>query len=158
LDTAHSALFYVLAAVAIAGAFVAALGRGRSVIPGLGALGVAASLLLADLSAGFAALVVFVLLLGGAAVAIAVPEKDDRASDRLHQAGALAAVIVFAALAYAAYRGSFHSPGYPGGSFDASALGRHLLAHDPLALLATAAAVLIGTGFGAASLVRRRDR
>lgn len=153
MDTAHSAVFYALAAVAVAAALFVALARGRvAASTALAVLALATGLLLVDLSAGFAALLVFIVLLGAAAATALAAEPTEAPASWSSQLGALAAVLGFGALAYAAYRGAFHSARYPGGSIDASALGRHLLAHDPLALLATAAAVLIGTGLGAASL------
>ena len=158
MDTGHSATFLALAAIAVAAALVAAVTRRRTLgAAALGALALATGLLLADLSAGFAALLVFLLLLGAAGATLAAPVEAEQPAARRDQAGALAAVLIFAALAYAAYRGAFHSARFPGGSFDAAALGRHLLAHDPLSLLAAGAAVLIGTGFGATNFLRGRS-
>lgn len=147
MDALHSTLFYVFAAVAVAGALLAALARSR----GLGALGlvlvaVGVALELADLSAGFAGLIVFVLLLGAGALALAAPATSEAPFRPADNLGALAAALVFGALAYASYRGLYHSTGYPGGTFNAAALGRLLAGRDALGLIAVAAAVLIGAG------------
>jgi hypothetical protein len=147
LDALNSTLFYVFAAVAVIGALVAALGRTRT----LGALGLllvalGVALELADLSAGFAGLVVLVLLLGAAALVLAAPAAAEAPFRRADNLGALAAALLFGALAYASYRGLYHWTGYPGGTFNAAALGRLLIGRDALGLIAVGAAALIGIG------------
>lgn len=145
MDALHSTVFYVFSAVAVAGALLAAIARSRALGFGgllLVALGVA--LVLADLSGGFAGLVVFILLAGSAALTAAVPIGAEAPLRRADNLGAIAAALVFAALAYASYRGVFHAAGYPGGTFNAAALGRLLIGRDGMALIAVAAAVLIG--------------
>lgn len=147
MDQLHSTLFYVFAAVAVLGALLAALARSR----GLGALGLllvalGVALELADLSAGFAGLIVFVLLLGAGALVLLTPAAAEASFRRADNLGALAAALLFAALAYASYRGLYHPAGYPGGTFNAAALGRLLAGRDALGLIAVAAAALIGIG------------
>lgn len=155
MDALHTALFYVFSALAVVGALAAALARSRELAAAgllLTALGV--GLLLADLSAGFAGLLVFVLLLGAAGLALTVPPQSEPALRRADNLGAVVAAVTFAALAYASYRGLYHSAGYPGGTFNAAALGRLLLGRDDLGLIAVAAAALIGTAY----LPARRPR
>lgn len=147
MDALHSTLFYLFAAVAVIGALLAALARSR----GLGALGLlllalGVALELADLSAGFAGLIVFVLLLAAAGLALSVPLALEAPLRRADNLGALAAALLFGALAYASYRGLYHSTAYPGGTFNAAALGRLLAGRDALGLIAVAAATLIGIG------------
>jgi hypothetical protein len=148
LDSLHSALFYVCAAIAVVGALLAALSRSRQpAAAGLVLAALGAGLLMGDLSGGFAGLVVFVLLLGAAGATLSVEpgiEAPLRLADNL---GAVVAAVLFIALGYAAYRGVYHSTGYPGGTFNAAALGRLLLGRDALALIALAAGALIGASY-----------
>ncbi len=145
MDSPHSALFYAFAAPAIVGAVVAAWARSRE-MAGLGLLlvALAVALLLADLSAGFAGLLVFVLLAGASALSLAVPTTAEPPPRRAHNMGAVVAALLFAALAYAAYRGVYHPGEYPGGTFNSAALGRLLLGRDALALIAVGAAAFVG--------------
>lgn len=148
MDSLHSALFYAFAAVAVAGALLTAWSRSRELAAAgllLVVLGVA--LLLADLSGGFAGLVVFVLLLAAAAMTLGVPAQAEAPLRRADNLGAIVAALLFATLAYAAYRGLYHSAGHPGGTFNAAALGRLLIGRDALALIAAAAAALIAIAY-----------
>ena len=147
MDALHSTLFYVFAAVAVVGALLAALARSRGLgALGLGLVAVGVALELADLSAGFAGLIVFVLLLGADALALAAPAGTEAPFRRADNLGAVSAALLFAALAYASYRGLYHSTRYPGGTFNAAALGRLLAGRDALGLIAVAGAAPIGAG------------
>lgn len=152
MDALHSVLFYVLAAVALAGALTAALLPLRE-WRALGVLAAGAGLggLLAVLSAGFAAVVTLVAF---AACSVALAGRRYRvvwaeAAGRWEQAGALASGLLLLMLLYAAWRADYFHGAYPGGSFGTAAVGRLLLAHDglagdALALLAMVAVVSAG--------------
>jgi hypothetical protein len=145
LDALQSGLFYLFATVALAGALLSALTRSRELAAGgLLLLAAGTGLVLADLSAGFAGLLVFILLAGSAALALAVPPGPEPPAGRAENLGALLAAVLFAALAYASSRGLFHPADYPGGAFNAAALGRLLLGRDALGVIAVAACALIG--------------
>src|SRR5919197_1714671 len=129
LDSLHSVLFYVLAAVTVAGALTVALLRTRAA-RGYGLLAVGARLggLLAVLSAGFAAVIVLAcfiacgLALAGTGYRVVWAEP----SGRWEQAGAVACGLLFAILLYATWRADFFAGAYPGGAFGATAVGRLL--------------------------------
>ena len=149
----HAALFYPFGAIALAGALLAAFARGRAGgAAGLLLVALGAALVVADLSGGFAAVLVLVALLGAAAVAASAPVGEG-ALPVQNWAG-IAAALAFAALAYAAYRGAFHSDRYPGGEVDFTSLGRTLVDRNPLGVIATAAAAAIA--FGLAGFPARR--
>lgn len=144
MDTVHTAAFYATAALAIAGALLAALGRSRALgAGGLLLTAIGAALLLADLSAGFAGLLTFIILAAGAGVVAATPGGAESVPTRGHNLAALLSAVLFAALVYAAYRGLYHSAQYPGGQFNAGALGRLLVGRDALAVIAVGAATLV---------------
>lgn len=147
MDSLQSVLFYAFAAVALAGGLITAFATSRS----RGAVGLALAALgtgavLADLSAGFAAILVTLALLAAVALATSVPPA---APTPARNWAGVAAALLFAALAYAAYRGAFHSDRYPGGSFNFSAMGRALLDHDAVGLIALAAALALAFGVAA---------
>ena len=156
MDTLHSVVFYIFSAIAVAGALLAALARSRELgLGGLFLVAIGAAIVLADLSGGFAGLVVFILLFAAAALTSTVPLGAETPFRRAENLGALAAALLFAALAYASYRGLYHSAGYPGGTFNAAALGRLLIGRDGMAVIAGAAAVLIGLAYLPSTSVRR---
>lgn len=151
----HSILLVIFGAAALAGAAITTWAASRpAAMAGMALLAAGSALVLADLSAGFAAVLVFVAVIA-AAVLLPPPGEAD-GEPRAFNLGALACALLFAALAYAAYRGVFHSARYPGGQFNAGALGRLLLGRDPLALIAAGAAVLIGLGLAAPAVGRGR--
>ncbi len=160
MDTLRSILFYAFAAVTVAGALVAALGPSRRLRAlGVGVVGAGLALLYADLEAGFAGLATLVAYLGMAALLLArgIPDRArEAAAARSHQVGAAAAALLFAALGYAAYRGGFHVPGYPGGEFGAAAVGRALIGRDALAAEAVAGLLTAGLVTLASARLRRR--
>jgi hypothetical protein len=148
LDSLHSIVFYACSALALLGGLVAAWTRSRQVAAaGLFVLAAGVSLLLADLSAGFAGVLVFVLLLAAGAASVLPARSEEAPSRRADNLGAIVAALIFAALAYAAYRGVYHSTGYPGGTFNAAALARLLIGRDSLALIAGAATALIAASY-----------
>ena len=155
MDALTSILLYACAAVAVAGALVAAIAP--VALRWLGVLAVAAgtAAVLALLEAGFAAVV---FLVCGAACAVLVRRLDAPAEvaapvagGLLRQVGGIAAAVLFAVLAYAAFRGSFSLGAYPGGGFNSAALGRLLLDHDVLAGVAAGGLLLAGIAGAAAS-------
>jgi hypothetical protein len=123
---------------------------------GVTALGAAALLVL--LSAGFAAVVELVCGLGSAAVMLAARGASEgrvvTPGGRLQQAGALGAALLLAVLLYAGWRGSFFPGAYPGGGFNAAAVGRLLFDRDALlgvAAIGLLAAAAAGAGVWAGS-------
>lgn len=165
MDALGSILFYVFAAVALVGALaIATLPTRRSASLGVLVLGVGLAGLYATLSAGFVALVALVCylavagLLAAPLAAISQPggglEPPARWS---HQVGALGAVLLFAILAYAAFRLDFAHGSYPGGAFGSAAIGRLLIRRDALASEALSAMLLMAlVGGGVAWRLRRR--
>ena len=159
MDTLRSALFYFFAAVMIAGALLAALAPSRRLrAVGVGLTGVGLAALCADLSAGFTGLICLISymtmasLLAGRAT---INGAREAVAGRVQHLGALAAALLFVALAYAAFRGAFHSAGYPGGEFGAAAVGRLLLGREALAVEALVA--LLSAGL-ITLLIRTRSR
>lgn len=155
MDALTSILLYACAAVAVAGALVAAIAPATLRWLGVLALAVATAAVLALLEAGFAAVV---FLVCGAACAhllrrLTAPAEvvAARGDGLLRQAGGIASAVLFAVLAYAAFRGSFAFGHYPGGGFNSAALGRLLLDHDVLAGVAAGGLLLAGIAGAAAS-------
>src|SRR2546421_11322295 len=151
LDALHSALFYALAALTLAGGLAVALLAGERRLLGLLAVGLGLAGLYADLSAGFAAGAAVLAYLACAALLLrtlrAWPALD--AADReprgvLQQAGGLLAGAVFLVLAYAAYRGDFAAGFQTSGEINTSAIGRLLLGRDAPAVEDPAGAFLGG--------------
>lgn len=163
MDTLHSVIFYAFAAVAVAGGLAASLLGGRRRTFGVAAVTVGLTGLLADLDAGFAALVTLVAFGGATMLLLTVDPQADADDSEAHragfvrQAGAALSAIVFIALAYLAYQGSWF-PGYQAsGSINTAALGRLLLGRDALAVVAVAAALLVAVVVtGALARVRVR--
>jgi hypothetical protein len=160
MDSLHAIGFYVSSGVLLLGGLATALLTGRDQ-RGLGLGAMALGLAGADLSlsAGFAAAVALVCY-AGCAVLIAGPRY--RAVEAVvtpvwRQLGALGAAALLALLAFSAFRGSFVHATFSGGTFDARAVARLLLAHDVLATEAVAALGLIAIA-GAAAAWRGRDR
>jgi hypothetical protein len=145
MDSPHAIGFFVSSAIAIGGAVFVALLPGRELrsaalmASGVGVAGVDASL-----SAGFAAAVVLVSF-AGCAVLLARP--DYRAftwtGGTWRQLGGLGAALMFASLAYAAYRGAFAHVQFNGGALGTAAVGRLLLARDAFATEAIAILIVI---------------
>jgi NADH:ubiquinone oxidoreductase subunit 6 (subunit J) len=157
MDSLHAIGFYVSAALAGVGGVLLAFLRGHwnrgvaLVAIGLGVAGIYASL-----SAGFAAVVVLICY---AACALLVARPDYRTVELAvgavwRQAGAVGAAVLFAVLAYAAFRGQFAHATFNGGAFGSVAVARLLFAHDALATEAVGAVVLV-TLVGAAVAWRR---
>lgn len=149
MDTLHSVIFYAFATVAVAGGLAASLldGRGRTL--GVAAVTVGLTGLLADLDAGFAALVTLTAY-GAATMVLLTSDRrtdleagaDGRAGS-VRQAGAALAAFVFIVLAYSGFRGSWFSGYQAAGSINTAALGRLLFGRDALAVEAVAAALLV---------------
>jgi len=146
MDSPHAIGFFVSSAIALGGAAFVALLPGRELrslallVAGLGVAGVDVSL-----SAGFAAAVVLVTFAGCAAM-LARPDYRTFnwvAGGPWRQLGALGAALMFAVLAYAAYRGGFAHVQFNGGWLGTAAVGRLLLARDTFATEAVAALVLV---------------
>lgn len=161
MDTLHSILFYVFAAVALAGALIAAMAPlRRHRAGGVGLVGLGLALLCIDLSAGFTALVTLVsyltmaALLGRRGTTTGAPEAPAGA---WHQAGAAGAAVLFCALAYAALSGRFHVVAYPGGDFGAAAVGRALVGNEGVAVEAVGV-LLLSSVIGLALVRRSRHR
>jgi NADH:ubiquinone oxidoreductase subunit 6 (subunit J) len=160
MDSLHAIGFYVSAAVSVAGGLSVAflpdrVRRGMA----LAALAIGVAGIYLSLSAGFAALVALACY-GGCALLLAGPAYrvvESATGTLWRQLGAIAAAVLFAALAYAAYFGAFHRADYFGGEFGSAAIGRRLFAHDALAVEAVAALVLVAL-VGATTAWRARDR
>lgn len=146
MDSPHAIVFFASAAIALVAAVAVAILPGRDlralalVVAGAGAAGVDASL-----SAGFAAIVVFVSFAGSAAL---LARPDYRAFDwstgsLWRQVGAIGAALMLAVLGYAAYRGAFAHVKFNGGDVGTAAVGRLLFARDALATEAVVAIALV---------------
>ncbi len=146
MDTLHTTGFYASAALSVSGGLLVALINGRvRRSAALAASGVGVFGLYLSLSAGFASLIA---LLSFAAAAALLARPDYRAAPqvdrrRTRQLGAVACGLLFAALAYAAFKGNFVHGTFLGGAFDTAALGRLLMGRDALASEAVAAMVLV---------------
>jgi NADH:ubiquinone oxidoreductase subunit 6 (subunit J) len=160
MDSLHTIGFYVSAALSVAGGLSVAFLAGRTrrgLALAVAAVGVAGLYL--SLSAGFAALVALICY-GACALILAGPSYRSvelAVGGRWRQVGAVAAALLLALLAYAAYRGHFAHATYFGGAFGSAAMGRRLFAHDALATEAVAALVLVAL-VGATVAWRARDR
>lgn len=146
MDSLHSIGFYASSAVAVVGALLVAVLPGRGMralallLAGLGVAGIDLAL-----SAGFAAGVVALSFAGCAAL---IARNDYRSFDfttgfAWRQFGAIAAAVLVAGLAYAAYRGNFSEVAFNGGPLGTAAVGRLLFAHDAVATDAVGVLVLI---------------
>ena len=148
--------FAIAAGVAVAGALVAAIAPASRALRFLGllALAVGSAAMFALLSAVFAAAVELVAG-GAAAVMIGIapvrPAALERPRGWTFQLPAVACAVLFAALAYAAWRGGLTSAAYPGGTFNTAAVARLLLDRDALAGVAAGAILLAGIAGGAAA-------
>lgn len=143
MDTLHSVLFYAFAAVTVAGGLVAALLEARPRALGVAAVAVGVAGLLADLDAGFAALVALVALGACAALVLQLPGTVPAAVRLDRQLGEALAGVAFLALVYAAVKGGYAAASGSTGVFNAAALGRLLFGRDALAVEALAAALLV---------------
>jgi NADH:ubiquinone oxidoreductase subunit 6 (subunit J) len=162
MDSPHAIGFYASSALALgAGLLVALLNdRARRAFAVL-ACGAGVAGIYASLSAGFAAVVVLISFAGCAALMARLdhPAVELAIAPAWRQAAAVAAALLFVALAYAAYRGNFAQVTFNGGSFGAAAVGRLLLTHDALASEAVGALVLAAlAGLTVAWRVRERGR
>jgi hypothetical protein len=160
MDSLHAIGFYVSSGVSLAGGLGVALlpVRGQRGIA-LGVLGVGLTGLYLSLSAGLAAAVALVCYLACAAM-FASPQYravQGVVGSLWRQAGAVAAALLLAILAYSAFRGDFVHASFFGGAFGAANLGRILFEHDALA--AEAVALLVLAAFaGATAAWRFRER
>jgi NADH:ubiquinone oxidoreductase subunit 6 (subunit J) len=161
MDSLHAIGFYVSAALAGVGGLGLAFARHherRGLALGLVGLGVAGAY--ASLSAGFAA-VIAILCYAGCALLIARPDYrtvEQAVGAVWRQLGAVAAAVLFAALAYAAYRGDFFHATFYGGLFGSNSLARLMFAHDALATEAVAGLVLVALVGAAFAWRRERPR
>lgn len=161
MDSLHAIGFYVSAALAGVGGLGLAFARHherRGLALGLVGLGVAGAY--ASLSAGFAA-VIALLCYAGCALLIARPDYrtvEQAVSAVWRQLGAVGASLLFAALAYAAYRGDFVHATFYGGVFGSNSLARLMFAHDAPATEAVAGLVLVALVGAAFAWRRERPR
>jgi NADH-quinone oxidoreductase subunit J len=161
MDSLHAIGFYVSAALAGVGGLGLAFARRherRGLALGLVGLGVAGAY--ASLSAGFAA-VIALLCYAGCALLIARPDYrtvEQAVGTMWRQLGAVGAAVLFAALAYAAYRGDFVHATFYGGPFGSLSLARLMFAHDALATEAVGGIVLVALIGAAAAWRRERSR
>lgn len=160
MDSLHAVGFYVSSAISMAG------GLGVGLLPrrdqrgiAIAVVGIGIAGIYLALSAGFAALVALVCYLGCAALFLSPQYRAlEVAVDGLwRQAGALAAAVLLAVLAYSAFRGDFVHATFFGGWFGAAGLGRVLFAHDALPTEALALLVLAAFA-GATAVWRQRER
>jgi NADH:ubiquinone oxidoreductase subunit 6 (subunit J) len=170
MDSLHAIGFYMSAGLSVAGGLAVAFlqGRGRRAL-GLAVAGVGVAGIYTSLAAGFAGVVALVSF-AGCAVLLAGPSYrvvEPAVSGRWRQIGALAAAVLFAALAWSAFRGSFTVPwtGYAplspgslaGDGFGATQVGRLLFTHDAMSADAIGALVLVAL-VGATAVWRGRER
>jgi NADH-quinone oxidoreductase subunit J len=170
MDSLHAMGFYVSAAMSVAGGLSVAFLSNRSrralalAIAGVGVAGIYTSL-----SAAFAGLIALVSFAGCAALLAGPGYRvvETAVSVRWRQIGAVAAAVLFAALAYAAFHGRFADAGWTGyAPLSASAgngfgttqgVGRLLFTHDALATEAVGALILAAL-VGATAAWRARER
>jgi NADH-quinone oxidoreductase subunit J len=160
MDSLHAIGFYVSAALSVAGGLSVAFlpDRTRRALA-LGAAGVGVAGIYASLSAAFAGVVALVAY-AGCALLLAGPAYRAvglEVSGRWRQAGAVAAAVLFAVLAYSAFRGHFVNATFAGGRVGAAAVGRLLFTQDALATEAVGALVLVAL-VGATAAWRARER
>jgi NADH:ubiquinone oxidoreductase subunit 6 (subunit J) len=166
MDSLHAMGFYVSAGLSVAGGLSVAFLPGRSrralalAVSGVGVAGIYASL-----SAAFAGLIALLSFAGCAAI-LAGPSYrviEPAVSGRWRQIGAVAAAVLFAALAYAAFRGRFvagwtgYAPWTADSGFGGTQVGRQLFTHDGLSTDAIGALVLVAL-VGATVVWRARNR
>jgi NADH:ubiquinone oxidoreductase subunit 6 (subunit J) len=160
MDSLHAIGFYVSSGVSLAGGLgVALLGSRDQRGVSLAVLGLGLAGIYLTLSAGLAAIVAVVCYLGCAAM-FASPQYrrlEAVVGGTWRQAGAIAAGVLLAILAYSAFRGDFLHASFYGGTFGAANLGRVFFAHDALATEAVAAIVFAALA-GAAAVWRGRER
>jgi hypothetical protein len=160
MDSLHAIGFYVSSGVSLAGGLgVALLGARDQRGVSLAVLGLGLAGIYLTLSAGLAAIVAVVCYLGCAAM-FASPQYrrlEAVVGGTWRQAGAIAAGVLLAILAYSAFRGDFLHASFYGGTFGAANLGRVFFAHDALATEAVAAIVFAALA-GAAAVWRGRER
>lgn len=161
MNALTTALFFLFAAVALAGALATALAGSRP-LRGLGLLlvGVGAGGLCFAASAGYAGGVLLIAFAGlGALFAYPNPRslRGEGLARPAHQLGALGAAGLLVMLAYAAFRGAFAHGEGPPGSFNAGDVGRLLFSHEALATEAVAA-LLLASVSGAAVAWWGRER
>jgi hypothetical protein len=160
MDSLHAIGFYVSAALSVGGGLLFAFLPGRTerglamAVAGLGIAGAYASL-----SADFAAVVALVSY-ACCAFLLAGPQHravESVAGSTWRQVAAVATAVLFALLAYAAFRGDFVYTAFRGGEIGSAAVGAFLLAHDALATEAIAALMVLSL-VGATVALRGRDR
>jgi hypothetical protein len=162
MDSLHAIGFFVSSGVSLAGALGVALLPGRDQrAASFGVLGVGLAGVYLTLSAGLAA-VVALICYAGCAILVASPRYrplETIVGGAWRQAGAIAAAVLLAILAYSAFRGDFVHARFFGGPFGAANLGRVFFAHDALALEAIALVVFAAlAGATAAMYTRERGR
>jgi NADH:ubiquinone oxidoreductase subunit 6 (subunit J) len=160
MDSLHAIGFYASSGISLAG------GLGVGLLPGreargiaLGVLGIGLAGIYLTLSAGLAAVAALVCYLGCATL-FASPQYrslEAVAGALWRQAGAVAAALLLALLAYSAFRGDFVHATFFGGPFGASNLGRVFFAHDAMPTEAVALLVLAAFA-GATAVWRVRER
>lgn len=162
MDSLHAVGFYASSGVSLLGGLgVALLQRrdARGAALAVTAIGIAG--IYVSLSAGFAALIALICYLICAFV-IAGPRYRNLAPavpPLWRQLGAIAAALLFAVLAFSAFKGDFVKATFFGGAFDTAAVGRLLFAHDALPVVAIGALALVAiAGSTAAWHVRERSR
>src|SRR5258708_20890542 len=111
----------------------------------LGVVGIGVAGAYLSLWAGFAALIALICY-AGCALLIARPDYrtvEQAVGTVWRQLGAVAAAVLLAALAYAAYRGDFVHATFYGGVFGSNGLSRLMFAHGALAPEAVACLLLV---------------
>jgi|ERR1700674_368565 len=167
MDSLHAIGFYMSAGLSVAGGLAVAFlqGRGRRALA-LAVAGVGVAGIYTSLSAGLAG-VVALISFAGCALLLAGPSYrviEPAVSGRWRQIGAVAAAVLFAVLAWSAFRGNFaaaftgYSPITLGGDGSgATQVGRQLFTHDALSTDAVGALVLVAL-VGATAVWRGRER
>ncbi|HVH62711.1 MAG TPA: hypothetical protein VNA65_03825 [Candidatus Dormibacteraeota bacterium] len=160
MDSLHAVGFYASAGVSLLGGLgVALLQRRDSRGAALAATAIGVAGIYLSLSAGFAALIALICLLACAFV-IAGPAHRSLApamSPLWRQLGAISAALLFALLAFSAFKGDFVKATFYGGAFDTAALGRLLFGHDAVAVVAVGVLALVAiAGSSAAWHLRER--
>jgi NADH:ubiquinone oxidoreductase subunit 6 (subunit J) len=161
MDSLHAIGFYVSAALAgLGGALLAFLPGHLRRGAAIGATGLGLAGIYASLSAGFASIVV-IACYAGCALLVARPDYrtvEQAARSQWRQLGAVGAAVLWAALAYAAFRGNFTHATFYGGAFGSVSIGRLLFTHDALATEAVGGLVLVALVGAAAAWRRDRPR
>jgi NADH:ubiquinone oxidoreductase subunit 6 (subunit J) len=167
MDSLHAIGFYMSAGLSVAGGVAVAFlpARARRALA-LAVAGVGVAGIYTSLSAGLAGAVALISF-AGCALLLAGPSYraiEPVVSGRWRQIGALAAAVLFAVLAWSAFRGNFAAAftGYSpwtlsGDGSGATQVGRLLFTHDALSADAVGALVLVAL-VGATAVWRGRER